>query len=250
MPSSPRALMLLLAVTLPLCATGCSTNDKHIFLSTVNQPTTITLLDANHRQSVWEMDIPVNHQLVLDFENDGKNTEGRVEAASWVDWQLIRTDAQPRDTGIKRKGVMVRSDRVDLTGTHVRIQVSYRPAPELPGSLDAAPVPVMETPESVAAEAAAEAKAQAAAATEEALIEEATAEEETTEEVTEEAAEMVDQAVEEVEAVEVTEEAEIVEEAEVTEEFEVVEEAEVAEEVEVIEEVEEAETAPVEDATK
>lgn len=214
MPSSPRALMLLLAVTMALSSVGCSSNDKHTFVSTALKPATLTLMDSNQNQSVWEMDIPVNHKLVLDFENSIEQTDATGRTPSWVNWKLYRADDQPTDTGRDRKGALVRSDRVDLTGTRVRMLLTYRPSPEMPGSLDAAPVPMMETAESVAAEAAAEAKAQSATATEEAA------------EAIEEAEEIVEQSMEEVEAVD---EAEIVEEAEV---------------------IEEAEEAPVEEATK
>ena len=70
MPRSPRALTLMLVVTMFLSAMGCSASDKHVFVSTVYQPTTLTLLDTYQNQSVWEMDIPVNHKLVLDFDNN------------------------------------------------------------------------------------------------------------------------------------------------------------------------------------
>lgn len=199
MPRSPRALTLLLAITLTLLAMGCSTSDKHVFVSTAHQPTTLALLDTYQNQSVWEMDIPVNHRLVLDFGNNpqGQPADGSG-APSWVNWKLYRIDGQPADTGRAHKGVLVDSDRVDLTGMKVRMQVSYRPSPELPGSLEAAPVPVRETAESVAAEAVAESKAQsapapaeqAAAAEEAAPVEEAApAEEAPAEAPAEEAAE-------------------------------------------------------------
>jgi len=208
-----------MVMCLTLSAVGCATKDHHVFKSTVNQPTTVTLLDVHQNQAVWEMDVPVNHQLVLDFENSagsGSNAVGVAE--SWADWKLYRSDDQPTDTGRDRKGSMIQSDRIDLTGTAVRMHVSYRPAPELPGSVSAAPVPVVETAESVAAEAIAEAKAagaqsapEPAPAVEEAPVEaevEAAAVVEEAEAVAEEAAEVV---VEEADAVE--EAAEVVEEA-------------------------------------
>ncbi len=239
MPSFPRTLLLLLAMTLTLSLMGCSTGDQHVFVSTVQQPTTLTLLDSNVNQSVWEMDIPVNHKLVMDFENDTHNTDAQGKAECWVNWELYRSDDQPTDTGRNRKGTLVQSDRVDLTGAQVRMQVSYRPAPEMPGSLDAAPVPVMETAQSVADEAAAEAKAQSA------MSDEAPAEEAAVEEVVaEEAQEAVEEATEATEAVE--EAAEVAEEATDA----AVEVQEAAEEVVVEEAVEEAEETAVEEAVE
>jgi hypothetical protein len=187
MPSSPRALLTLLALAVMLIGVGCESRDLHTFASTSQRPTTLTLIDIDRNESVWEMDIPVNHQLVLDFENN--LTEASVDASgvapSWVDWQLYRIDDQPVYVGEERDGVPVRGERLDLTGTNVRMQVSFRPAPEIPGSLDAAPVPVVDTAESVAAEAAAEARAQSQAAEQEAAQE--------AEVVTEEAAEVVEE---------------------------------------------------------
>jgi hypothetical protein len=230
MPSSPRALMLLMAVTLILSAMGCAAKDKHVFVSTVHQPTTLTLLDVYQEQSVWEMDIPVNHKLVVNFENNtSEGVSASGTAPSWANWELYRSDDQPTDTGRARKGTLIQSDKVDLTGMRVRMQVSYRPAPEMPGSMNAAPVPVVETAESVAAEAAAEAKAQVEVM-DEAPVEEAAVEEAA--EVTEEAADVVEEAAEEAEEAV----AEVAEEAVEAEAAEVVEEA--------------AEAVPVNDATK
>lgn len=165
MPRSPRALTLMLVVTMILSAMGCSASDKHVFVSTVHQPTTLTLLDVYQNQAVWEMDVPVNHKLVLDFDNDPSGQKADASGSpSWVDWKLYRIDDQSVDAGKKHHSVLVDSERVDLTGTKVRMQVNYRPSPEMPGSLEAAPVPVRETAESVAAEAVAESKAQGMAA--------------------------------------------------------------------------------------
>ncbi len=183
MPRSNRTFSLLLALTLALTTFGCS-NNKHTFVSTVHRPTTVSLLDTNQNQSVWEMDIPVNHHLELALDNSN-STLAESGAPSWADWRLYRSDNQPVNVGGKHKGTLVRSDRIDLTGTQVRIGVHIRPAPEMPGSLSAAPVPVMDTPESVAAEAAAEAKAQSKAA-----------ESETTDQVIEEAEQAVEEAAE------------------------------------------------------
>lgn len=165
MPRSPRALTLMLVVTMFLSAMGCTAQDKHVFVSTVHQPTTLSLLDVYQNESVWEMDIPVNHKLVLDFGNNPSGQKADASGSpSWVDWELYRIDDQSVNTGRKHHSVLVDSERVDLTGSKVRMQVNYRPSPEMPGSLEAAPVPVRETAESVAAEAVAESKAQGMAA--------------------------------------------------------------------------------------
>jgi len=227
MPSLKRTMNCLLALTLTLSSLGCS-QDKHVFESTVNQPTTIILLDTYKSEACWEMDIPVNHKLVLDFEgtDSGKSSEG--VAPSWVDWELYRADDLPTDTGRARKGSLIDSGRVDLTGAKILMQASYRPSPEMPGSADAAPVPVQKSSQAVAEEAIAETKALEMAETEAAEIEEAEAIEdassmEEVEQANDDAAEAVEEAAEEVEAAA----------------------TQAAEEVEqVVEEVEEAATQP------
>ena len=247
MPSSPRALLTLLVMSLWLLNVGCASQDRHVFVSTVERPTTISLIDVYQNQSVWDMDIPVNHKLVLNFKNHTAGQSNKLgQAPSWVAWKLYRSDDQPTDTGKNRKGMLVNQDKIDLTGTQVRMQITYRPAPEMPGSVGAAPVPTMETAESVAAEAAAEARAQAmaAGATEqdeaEAVAEKAEAEEAEAEAVAEKAD------AEEAEAEAVAEKAEAEAVQEVAEEAEAVAE-EAAEAVE--EAVEKVETE-MDDATK
>lgn len=193
MPSYPRVLLLFVTLLVTVLAVGCTPHDQHVFVSTVHKPTSIALLDTYQNQEVWSMDIPVNHKLQLHFEGNPHSQSGADGvSAQWVNWKLYRADDLPTDTGKNRKGTLVSSDRIDLAGKKIRMQVSYRPAPELPGSVDAAPVPVQETPQSVAIEAIAESKAQAAPVTEADEPQEAATE--ATEEAIEEA---VEEAVEE-----------------------------------------------------
>jgi len=152
--------LTLLMVVLTYSMVGCTAADKHVFVSTVHRPTSIALVDTNANEAVWEMDIPVNHMLELDFEGTDRQQADASGAPSWVNWKLYRVDDQPVNVGEKRHGVLVTRDKIDLTGRRIRMQVNYRPAPEMPGSVDAAPVPVQETAQSVAAEAVAEVKAQ------------------------------------------------------------------------------------------
>jgi hypothetical protein len=208
MTSFPRAMTLVLALTLTLSALGCAAKDRHVFVSTVNQPTTIVLVDTYTSEAVWEMDIPVNHKLSLDFDGTTAGQSSDGVSPRWVIWELYRADDLPTDTGKARKGTLIQNDRVDLTGMKILMQTSYRPGPEIPGSMDAAPIPVQETAQSVAAEAIAESKA--AADTVE-VTEDADAEAEVpAEEAVVEAAEESTEAVQEVSVDEV---ADVVEEA-------------------------------------
>ncbi len=217
MTRSARALTLLMVV-LTYSMVGCTAADKHVFVSTVHRPTSLALVDTNANEAVWEMDIPVNHMLELDFEGTDRQQADASGAPSWVNWKLYRVDDQPVNVGEKRHGVLVMRDKIDLTGRRIRMQVNYRPAPEVPGSVDAAPVPVQDTPQSVAAEAVAEVKAQqqdeAQADSEVKEAEEAVQEsgEQTTEEASEAVAE-VEEAAQSADEAEAGEAADIVQEA-------------------------------------
>jgi hypothetical protein len=196
MPSPTRTMTYVLALMLTLSTIGCSSKDKHVFLSTVNQPTTLVLIDTYSSEAVWEMDIPVNHKLVLDFDGTATGQTSDGVSPSWVDWKLYRADDLPTDAGKARKGKLVRSDRVDLTGKKVLMQTSFRPSPETPGSVDAAPVPVQNTPQAVAEEAIAESKA---LDPQEEMIEEEAVQDEAVEEETMDAVEQAnDEAMQEV----------------------------------------------------
>ncbi len=242
MTSSPRSLTYVLALILTLSSLGCAAKDKHVFVSTVNLPTTIVLLDTYTSEAAWEMDIPVNHKLVLDFEGTASGQSADGVSPSWVNWKLYRADDLPTDTGRARKGKLIDSDRVDLTGMKILMKTSFRPSPEIPGSIDAAPIPVRKTTQAVAVEAIAESKAQnideevaEAPAVEEEAVEVEAAEEATmdaVEEANEEAIEAVEEAIEVAEDVE--------EAVEATEDVSV--EDEVADAVEAA--VEEAATQP------
>ena len=222
MPSLKRTMTCLLALTLTLSSLGCS-QDKHVFVSTVNQPTTVVLLDTYKSEAVWEMDIPVNHKLVLDFEGAAENASSDGVAPSWVEWKLYRADDLPTDTGKNRKGSLVSSDRVDLTGSKILMQASYRPSPELPGTADAAPVPVQKSSQAAAEEAIAETKAIEMAETEHVEVEEAVEIEEAVEVEEAETMEVIEEANDE--AIEAIEEAAEEADAGATEVVEEVEEA-------------------------
>ncbi len=201
MPSFTRALFFVTALPLIALVTGCSAKDQHVFHSSVNLPTTIALIDTYKNESVWSMDIPVNHDLKLDFEGSASGQTGADGGSpSWVNWKLTSTDDLPTNTGRKRSGKLVRSDRIDLTGKRIRVAVSYRKSPEMPGSVDAAPVPEAQTAQSLAQEAIAESKQQAAQSqpdTAAQAVEEAAEEvQEAVEELAEEAADDVEEAAE------------------------------------------------------
>jgi hypothetical protein len=199
MPSLTRALTLAVALPMILLTVGCTAADKHDYYSTVNQPTSVTLIDTYRGEEVWSMDIPVNHKLSFDFKGNvpGNGGSGAI-ASSSVSWKLNEVSDKPKLSGHGKTGKLVKSDTVDLTGKRVRMLVHYRTSPEMPGSIDAAPVPTQETAESVAAEAIAESKAVAPMAQEQADPQaDAPAQTQADEHAEAEEVEVVEQAVEE-----------------------------------------------------
>ena len=158
MTSFLRALTFALVLPTLCLAGGCAAKDKHKFYSSVSKPTSLALIDAYEEQAVWSMDIPVNHMLSLDFKGNAPGDDGGIADSSSVTWKLYSVGDKPQFSGYGNKGTMLDSDTVDLSGKRVRIKVNYRNAPELPGSVDAAPIPRQDTAESVAQEAIAESK--------------------------------------------------------------------------------------------
>lgn len=155
-----RALSVLVALPLIALALGCQAQDRHVFHSTVFLPITIELIDTYRSESAWSMDIPVNHKLVMQFDGNPNGATGADgSSARWVKWELYRAGDLPTKAGKKQRlGTLISNDKVDLTGKRVRMVVSYRQAPELPGAAEAAPVPEVRTAESLAWEAIAESK--------------------------------------------------------------------------------------------
>lgn len=132
------ASSLKLTLLLPLLAmllTACS-RDVHVFNSTVDQPTNVTIYDPMAKQALWTREIPVGQSLRLDFDRAGESglrefiTTNKSMPATQMKWKMYRTDGWTRPLG---------SESVKLPGTPVRIDVSYRPSPEYPSGTSSAP---------------------------------------------------------------------------------------------------------------
>ncbi len=121
------APMLVLLMVAPLM-TACST-DTYYYHSTIDKPTTITLYDPMAQESLWTKDIPVGQSLKMDLDRKGEGSLMELikmqkgMPATVMRWKLYKT------TGWNNT---VDSDTLKLPGTPVRIDVSYRPAPEYP----------------------------------------------------------------------------------------------------------------------
>lgn len=112
---------LLLVLMGPLVA--CS-QDKHVFMSTSDLPTTVALYDTAADRTIWVKDIPVSYKLVLDFDRKGEmpGFVAPARPATSMQWELYAPD----------RWAAVESEEMELPGNPVLIKVSYRPIPEYP----------------------------------------------------------------------------------------------------------------------
>ena len=123
--SSLRHLMPLLSLASVLV--GCSM-DKYEFISSIDKPMSIALVDHHRDKTLWEIDIPVDHKLVLDFDRpfEFEPIRANMEAATKMSWRLYNLrPALGRNLPIKWQ-------TKDLPGTPFMIKMSLRPAPEFP----------------------------------------------------------------------------------------------------------------------
>ena len=105
-----------------LTLAGCS-NDRHVFYSTPDQPTTVSITDPLTGSVLWENEIPVQRRLVVDLDREGDVEIMKVDPkkpATKVRWKLY--DLQSNDK--------LEEHEQPLPGTPVVMRVRIRP-PEL-----------------------------------------------------------------------------------------------------------------------
>jgi hypothetical protein len=124
--STARAkALLLIAAAASLGA--CSSTDKHVFVSTHQLPTTVTLVTALNQQNVlWSKEVPVGHELEVDFDR----TDDEVEIASvkMLPAKLMKWEVRKID-----ESEPVEQAELQLPGDPVMLKVSYR-KPERPAT--------------------------------------------------------------------------------------------------------------------
>lgn len=122
---SASSAIALLAV---LCLAGCS-NDRHVFYSTPDQPTTVSIADPLTNSVLWEMEIPVQRKLVVNFERKGDVEIMKVDPkkpATKVKWKLY--DLQSNDK--------FEEHEQPLPGTPIVMRVRIRPPELTPGQTE------------------------------------------------------------------------------------------------------------------
>lgn len=129
MTQQPRAIAALSLLGL-LCLAGCS-NDRHVFYSTPDQPTTVVLADSITGRTLWEKEVPVQRKLVLDLDREG-------------DVEIMKVDPRKPATKMRWKLYDMRSNdkledhEQELPGTPIVMRVKLR-APEMPDPPEATP---------------------------------------------------------------------------------------------------------------
>lgn len=128
MPGCSRFASSLLLGFVLLLAGGCASTDRHVFDSTPNRPATVALIDTLDGTVVWQLDVPPQHQLVLDLGRRGEmeltGVSGRP--ATHADWTLYDVGLADEDNQSAGRRT-VSSERIDLDGRPVMIDVSYNP---------------------------------------------------------------------------------------------------------------------------
>jgi len=121
------ALLAAFVLTLGSLNSGCASQDKSVYTSTIHLPTTVAVKDTVTDELIWKLDVPVEHELVLDYNraNEAELLQVRAELpADRMAWKVRKRD----------KRTTVASGDYKLPYPHtVMTVVSYRPGPELPG---------------------------------------------------------------------------------------------------------------------
>lgn len=122
---SARTLLLTACLWALVLATGCS-RDRHVFRSTALTQKSVSVVSQQTGDTLWTKDIPVNQQLLLDFDRNGRGRELYASPnipATGMAWELWSGDAIV-EYGSKRKGGRkLDSGKVKLPGQPVTIAV-------------------------------------------------------------------------------------------------------------------------------
>ncbi|MFG0328610.1 MAG: hypothetical protein ACF8PN_01820 [Phycisphaerales bacterium] len=128
-----RVFIALLAIVTVPFLNGCYSQggnrgykgSPHSWISTTNQPLTLTLVDIRSGEELWTMDIPVNHKLVTRFRRGGGDDP--INRPDRLDYELM--DLRHRTGGL--------NSSISVPASHARRwESSVRPAPEYPPGAD------------------------------------------------------------------------------------------------------------------
>jgi len=126
--SRRRFVSVLLATTclaVVLVSTGCS-QDRHVYRSTRLSPKSISIVSLETGKTLWTKDVPVSHQLLIDFSRDGKGGEEWGSAnvpADEMDWELWTLNSTARYGSEMKDGKKTDSGHLDLSGEEIIIKV-------------------------------------------------------------------------------------------------------------------------------
>jgi hypothetical protein len=111
-------LALLLAA---LCLAACASQDIHIYESTDQLPTTVTIIDTTTHETVWSKPVPLRHRLEVDLDREGENEFIQVSGRPATSMHFRLKDAG---------GHTVESGDVTLPGRALLIKPVYDRKPE------------------------------------------------------------------------------------------------------------------------
>ena len=112
-------------------AGGCGASDEHTFISPLEKPATVYVIDASSQQPLWVKPIPAGQKLTVNF----KRTAAADFTTQPIPADLLQWKLYPGSTvavlGLEPKKPYERG-QFDLPGTPIRMAVLYAEADEHP----------------------------------------------------------------------------------------------------------------------
>lgn len=109
-----------------LLAGGCNmSRDRQVIRSTPNEPMNVAVIDTDLERPIWAMEVPVGHELRLDFSHGRDRYAMRQADAppTQMDWQISRVGRFFVDRDLVTGP---RSGGIDLPEAPVRVEVERR----------------------------------------------------------------------------------------------------------------------------
>ena len=117
---------------------GCSI-DRHVFESTVWQPTTLRIETPVEHDLLWEKRIPVGYKLAVDFSSKAHLRNDELDVSVPVEIEPLKVNMQPATKMVWRMYPVretpfnaVEKGEVILPGVPIVMKIEYRDGPEYP----------------------------------------------------------------------------------------------------------------------
>lgn len=153
---------VLTMLTLAFATLGGCSIDRHVFESTVWQPTTLRIETPVEHDLLWEKQIPVGYKLAVDFSSKAHLRNDELGVSVPVEVEPLKVNMQPATKMVWRMYPVretpfnaVEKGEVILPGIPIVMKIEYRDGPEYPSTYSptaAAPTTTPATYEEAATE--------------------------------------------------------------------------------------------------